>query len=63
MKSLVDLLGFAPYFLKVRTYKHLVYLIPYQLIYPIYFLIICILLPFFNPVWKQRSVNVYAKSN
>lgn len=63
MKSLVDLLGFAPYFLKVRTYKHLVYLIPYQLIYPIYLLIICILLPFFNPVWKQRSVNVYAKSN
>jgi len=63
MKTIFDLLGFAPYFVKVRALKQLLYLIPYQFIYPIYLLIISILLPFFRPVWKQRLATVYNKTN
>ncbi len=63
MKTIIDLLGFAPYFVKVRAQKQLLYLIPYQFIYPIYLIIIGILLPFFRPVWKQRLATVKAKSN
>lgn len=63
VKAIIDLLGFAPYFVKVRAKKQLLYLIPYEFIYPIYLLIISILLPFFRPVWKQRSATVYTKSN
>jgi glycosyltransferase involved in cell wall biosynthesis len=61
-KSLIDLLGFFPYFKKFNAFKQLAMLAPYQLIYPIYLLIISVLLPFFKPVWKNRIATVYGRS-
>ena len=54
IKTLIDLIGFLPYFSYFRSWKQLFMLIPYQLIYPIYLLILGVLLPFIRPIWKQR---------
>lgn len=57
-KCLIDFIGFSPYLFKFKR-GIVSMLIPfYVLLFPVYNLLLLILIPFFNPIWKGRSVKV-----
>ncbi len=61
MKSGLDLLFFFPFFNEFNRLTAWLLIPIYQLIFPIYNLILLILLPFFKPKWKGRYSGLNAR--
>ncbi|MCH2224853.1 MAG: glycosyltransferase [Crocinitomicaceae bacterium] len=56
VKSLFDMLVLLPYFFQFKRWKAWLLLPVYELVFPIYSLIILVLLFFFKPKWKGRKI-------
>lgn len=56
VKSMLDLLILYPYFKRTRHEK-IAYILPlYELVLPVYTLLLLLLMKWFRPVWKNRTV-------
>jgi len=56
-KTIVDMLLFGPFFMHFKRPIAWLLIPFYQFLYPFYNLLIILILPFFNPKWKGRSIN------
>lgn len=56
-KTLIDLLMFAPYFIRLKRVKTLLFLPIAELWFPVFSIIIVVLMPFYRPKWKGRAVR------
>jgi len=60
MKTVLDMLFFFNFFREFKRFTAWLLLPIYQLIFPIYNLILLFLLPFFKPIWKGRYSGLNA---
>ena len=58
IKTILDMLLFFTFFKEFKRFTAWLLIPIYQLIFPIYNLILLILLPFFKPVWKGRNASL-----
>lgn len=58
LKICVDMLLFLPFFKRFNRMTAWFLLPFYQVIFPLYNLLILVLLPFFKPIWKGRNANL-----
>ena len=57
-KVLLEMLLFLPFFYRFKRMKAWFLLPIYQLLFPLYNLLILVLIPFFEPIWKGRASGV-----
>lgn len=55
-KTILDLMLVAPFFYRIRRMGTYVLLPIYEVLFPIYNLLIVLLLPFYKPKWKGRGI-------
>ena len=58
IKTILDMLLFFTFFKEFKRFTAWLLIPIYQLIFPIYNLILLILLPFFKPIWKGRNASL-----
>jgi hypothetical protein len=58
LKTFIDMLFFYQFFTEFKRHKAWALIPIYQLLFPIYNLILLILLPFFKPNWKGRYAGL-----
>jgi hypothetical protein len=56
LKSITDLFLFFPYFNRVKRLQSWVFIPIYEILFPIYTLLILVLLFTYNPKWKGRKI-------
>lgn len=56
-KTCVDFLVFTPYFIRLKRVKTLLFLPIAELWFPVFSIIIVVLMPFYRPKWKGRAVR------
>ncbi len=58
LKSIIDLVVYLPYFLKIRRLKTWIVLPFYSIIQPIYLITLSVLLFVYQPNWKNRKIQI-----
>lgn len=57
LKSVIDMLVFLPYFNRIKRMKSWLFIPIYELIFPIYSLVILATMYFYKPIWKGRKLE------
>jgi len=55
-KTCLDMLLFAPYFNRIQRMKTWLFIPVYEILFPVYTLVILILIPLYKPKWKSRAI-------
>lgn len=63
LKTAADMILFLPFFNRTKRMKTWLFIPIYELIFPIYSLVILILMFWFKPVWKGRTINSNSNSD
>lgn len=56
-KLCIDVIAYLPYFKRIGRSITLLFLPAYELIFPLYFLVMIVLIAFYSPKWKGRSLR------
>jgi len=56
-KSLLEMVCYAPYFFKFKRFSAWLFFPVFQFTFPLYNLLLLILIPFFTPIWKGRNAK------